>query len=145
MDFEFRVKIRRSVSDVYDFFWRLDELDCSNNPVVPVYERLDKGPRRVGSKIREVVRAPLFEMEVISTISEVVPNERLDHSFDSQFMKGINSYFFKEIEVGTELIQAVNLTFKGIWRPLNLMLPLTYGRRAASRLEKIKDILEAPQ
>jgi len=144
LNFEFRVNIRRRVLDVYDFFWRLDEGDFSNNPVVPVYERLDEGPRRVGSRIREIVKAPFLRMEIVSTITGIIPNERLDYSFDTGQMEGIHTYVFKEVGESTELIQRVELTFKGVWGILNPLLPLTYGRRASDRLLKIKEILEAP-
>jgi hypothetical protein len=84
--------------------------------VVPVYERLDEGPRRVGSRVREVVKAPFLRMEILSTITGVIQNERLDYSFDTGRMESTLTYVIMEAGEGIELTQRVDLTFKGVSR-----------------------------
>jgi len=143
MNFEFSIIINRPVEKVYDFFWNLDERDFSDNPVVPVYVRLDKGPRRIGSQIREIVRTPFFRMEIISEIIGIIPNERLKYKFKGVGMEGELLYQFKSIRNETELNQKVSLCFRGIRKILTPFLPFTYRKRAKKRLKDIKAIIES--
>lgn len=79
--FKFEININKPISEVYNFFWSLDERDFTNNKLVPVYELITDSPKRVGSIIREVVKTRYFEMEIYSEIIEYVPNQILGYSF----------------------------------------------------------------
>ena len=142
MKFDFEIIINCTVEEVYDFLWTLDERDFSDNPLVPVYERVTEGPRRVGSTIREVVQTPLIRMEIFSEITRHAPNEHLEYNFWSDGMRGELAYQLEDAEDGTRLIQRVNIRFTGARKILTPLLPLFYKPRVAKRLEAIKDILE---
>ncbi|MCP8310259.1 MAG: hypothetical protein L6N94_02015 [Candidatus Methylarchaceae archaeon HK01M] len=142
MNFEFSIIINRPVEEVYNFFWNLDERDFSDNPVVPIYARLDKGSRRIGSQIREVVRIPFFQMEIISEIIGFIPNKWLEYKFKGGGMEGQLLYQFKSVRNETELNQKVSLCFRGIRKILTPLLPLTYRKKAKKRLWDIKAVIE---
>jgi hypothetical protein len=120
----------------------LDERDFSDNPLVPVYERVTEGPRKVGSMIREVVQTPLIRMEIFSEITRHSPNEHLEYEFWSDGMRGELAYQLEDAEDGTRLTQRVNIRFTGVSKILTPLLPLFYKPRVEKRLEAIKDILE---
>ena len=143
MYFEFSITINRHVTDVYDFFWTLDEQDFSNNELVPVYERLTEGPRRIGSIIREVVNTRFFDLEILSKITEYEPNHTLGYQFHGGGMVGNLKYIFEPQGDATRLVQQVNIGFKGLRKLLSPFLPLTYARKADWRLRAIKYLLEA--
>lgn len=144
MDFEFHLAINRPVDEVYQFFWTLDEQDFSNNPLVPVYERVTNGPRRVGTVIREVVTTRFFTMEILSEITEHIPYRSLGYRFHGSGIVGTLRYVFEPVDDGTALVQHVRIRFTGLRRILNPVLPLTYARRARWRLQAIKRLLEIP-
>ena len=143
MDFEFIIVINRPVEDVYNFLWMMDERDFSNNKLVPVYEKVTEGPRRIGSVIREVIKTRYFTMEMFSEITECVPNRSLAYRFHGAGMTGTLRYIIEPVEEGTKLSQLVSISFRGLRKILNPLLPLTYARKADWRLRAIKGILEA--
>lgn len=144
MDFEFHLAINRPVDEVYQFFWTLDERDFSNNPLVPVYERVTNGPRRVGTVIREVVTTRFVTLEILSEIIEHIPDRSLGYRFHGSGTVGTLRYVFEPADDGTALVQHVRISFTGFRRILNPFLPLTYARRARGRLQVIKRLLEGP-
>jgi len=144
MDFAFHLRIYRLVVEVYQFLWALDERDFSNDPLVPVYERVTNGPRRVGTVIREVVTTQFVMMEILSEITEHIPYRSLGYRFHGSGMVGTLRYVFEPVDDGTALVQHVRISFTGLRRILNPVLPLTYARRAKWRLQVIKRLLEIP-
>lgn len=142
MKFSFEVIINRPVNEVYYFLWTLDERDFSDNPIVPVYERITEGPRGVGSIIREVVQTPFLRMEIFSKIVRVISSEHLEYEFWSNGMRGELVYLFEAVEDGTRLTQRVNIRFTGVQKMATPFLPLFYKRRVEKRLRTIKEILE---
>ncbi len=142
MKFNFEVIIHRPVDEVYEFLWTLDERDFSDNPTVPVYERITEGPRGVDSIIREIVITPFFRMEIYSEIVRDVSDEQLEYKFWSDGMRGELVYIFESVEDGTRLMQRVNIRFTGVKRIVTPLLPIFYKPRVQKRLEAIKDLLE---
>lgn len=142
MRFKFEISINQPVNEVYNFFWSLDERDFSNNKLVPVYELITDGPRRVGSIIREIVKTRHYEMEIFSEIIEYIPNQILGYRFHGGGIKGRLRYIFELDSDGTKLIQEVEISFDGFRKILNPLLPYTYGRTADWRLKEIKKLLE---
>jgi hypothetical protein len=140
--FKFEIKIKKPFNEVYNFFWSLDEQDFSNNKLVPVYELITDGPRKVGSKIKEIVKTRYYEMEIYTEIIEVVPNKILGYRFHGGGVKGMLTYVFEPESDGTRLIQEVEISFIGFRKILNPLLPYTYGRTAEWRLKEIKKLLE---
>jgi hypothetical protein len=57
-------------------------------------------------------------------------------------MAGTLRYTLEPVENGTKLSQLVGISFKGLRKILNPLLPLTYARKAEWRLGEIKRILE---
>jgi hypothetical protein len=142
VDFDFEIVINRPVEDVYNFLWTMDERDFSNNKLVPVYEKVTEGPRRIGSVIREVIKTRYFTIEMFSEITEYMPNRILAYRFQGAGMEGTLRYVIKTVEDGTKLNQMVSISFRGLMKILNPLLPLTYARKADWRLRAIKGILE---
>ena len=142
MKFNFEVIIYRPIDEVYEFLWTLDDRDFSDNPTVPVYERITEGPRGEGSIIREVVITPFLRMEIFSEIVRAISNEHLKYKFWSDGMRGELVYLFETVEEGTRLIQSVNIRFTGVQRIATPLLPLFYKPRVQKRLEAIKGLLE---
>lgn len=140
--FKFEISINQPVNEVYNFFWSLDERDFSNKMLVPVYELITEGPRRVGSIIREVVKTRYYEMKIYSEIIEYVPHQILGYKFHGGGIKGRLRYIFEPDSGGTKLIQEVDISFDGLRKILNPLLPHTYGRTAEWRLKEIKKLLE---
>jgi len=103
VDFEFKIVINRPVEDVYNFLWTMDERDFSNNKLVPVYEKVTEGPRRIGSVIREVIKTRYFTMEVFSEITECVSNRSLGYRFHGAGIAGNLRYVIESVEDGTKL------------------------------------------
>jgi len=143
VDFEFKIVINRPVEDVYNFLWTLDERDFSNNKLVPVYENITEGPRKIGSVMREVIKTRYFTIEVLSEITEYVPNRSLGYGFQGAGIAGTLRYILEPVEDSTKLNQLVNISFRGLRKILNPLLTLTYARKAEWRLREIKGILEA--
>ena len=127
MKFNFHTIIHSPVEEMYEFLWTLDERDFSDNPIVPVYERITEGSRGVGSIIREVVITPFFHMEIFSEIVRVVSNEHLEYKFWSDSMRGELVYLFETVEDGTRLIQRVDIRFIGVQRIATPLLPIFYN------------------
>jgi hypothetical protein len=121
----------------------MDEHDFSNNKLVPIYERITEGSRRIGSIIREVVKTRFYEMEILSEIIEYEPNHTLGYQFQGGGTVGNLRYMFEPFDDGTRLVQEVNISFSGLKKILNPLLPFTYGRKAEWRLKAIKELLEA--
>jgi hypothetical protein len=142
VNFKFEININQPVNEVYNFFWSLDERDYSNNELVPIYEIITDGPRRVGSIIREVVKTRFYEMEIYSEITEHVPNQILGYRFHGDGVKGRLRYVFETEAEVTKLTQEVDISFVGFRKILNPLLPYTYGKTAEWRLKEIKRLLE---
>jgi hypothetical protein len=140
--FKFEININQPVNEVYNFFWSLDEQDYSDNELVPIYELITDGPRRVGSVIREVVKTRYYDMEIYSEITEHVPNQILGYRFQGGGIKGRLRYFFEPDREGTKLIQEVDIGFVGFRKILNPLIPHSYGKTAEWRLKEIKKLLE---
>jgi hypothetical protein len=140
--FEFDIDINQTLEIVYDFFWTLDERDFSNNELVPVYERITEGPRKVGSIIREVVKAGFYDMEIFSEIIDYEPNHTLFYRFYGGGIVGDLRYLFESDGNSVRLVQQVNISFQGFLKILNPLLPYTYCRAARWRLREIKKILD---
>lgn len=128
---------------MYGFLWGLDEGDFSSNELVPVYEKTTPGPRAVGTIIREVVKTPLFVLEIISEITEVKPNERLAYVYHSDRFSGELTYTFTAEGDATRVCQHHSISLRGFNRLLAPLVALFFPYMINRRLRGIKKLLES--
>lgn len=146
MEFLLNIHIRASTSRIYTFFRDLYANNWSQNPVVPVYEKLTPGPVAVGTRFREVVRVlpPLIHFEIISTVTAIEDGRRLAYDWRGPGMHGELEYTFEPAGDGTHLTQRETLHMRGLGRLFNPLVRRSFGAQIAARLESLRRLLEGP-
>lgn len=143
MNFELAITIQRPVAEVFAFLRDKDQSPQKAGSPVLVLEKTTSGPVHVGTRYREVVQMlPFYRGEILSEITRVEANKRLEEDFHGAGMHGHLAYQFTEQENGTRVIQRQTFHYHGLLKIFEPVIYLMLGRRLRMRLEVIKAVLE---
>lgn len=143
MEFRPRRQVARPPGEVFAFFRDIDQLPWHTHPVVAAYRKITPGPAGVGTRYRETVR--LFAgrtLDIVSEITAVHPDDRLEYRWAGPAMHGELTYEFRVALGGTEVLQWQTLEPHGALRLLTPLIRRAFAGRIADRLEHIAAILE---
>jgi len=142
IDFEVETQIARPVGEVFAYVTEPANLHTWQTNTVPV-ERLDDGPLRAGSRLREVHRA-LGGRELASVV-EVAELER-DHSFALRVVEGLPIHArisFDSEGGGTRMRLAAHGQPTGAARVLQPLLRAALKRQFRRACKTLKRLLES--
>lgn len=145
MEVDLAVSIRKPPAVVFAFLADVqDHVDEAPRSIVPELEKVTPGPTRVGTRWREVVRAPPGPRFTIwSQATPVEPDRRLAESFAAAWMRGTLEYTVTPTAEGCLLRQRQVVTPRGPFRILQPLLGRLFRARVAARLDGIAEHLEA--
>ena len=143
MYFELTILIKRSPADVFVFLRDKDKYPQKEGSPVLLLEKTTPGPVAIGTRYREVVQMlPFYRGEIVSEITRIEQNERLEEDFKGAGMHGHLAYHFLQENERTILIQRETLHYHGVLRLCEPLIRRILGRRLRERLEEIKEVLE---
>jgi len=143
---EFRIQINKPPVEVFQFLCNKDTYKQQDGSPVLLLEKTTAGPLNVGTRYREVVQmAPFVKSQILSEITRYEPYSVLEEKWSGSGLKGILTYFFHQVDQGTELVQHVNIETHWLLRPFNTIISKTYSKAAQYRLGIIKTVLETGQ
>lgn len=104
-------------------------------------DKLPPGPRRLGTRWREVLRlAPLVHRKVHSTVIALEADARLVIEFRQRGFTGSLAYPLRPDGAGTVLRQQQTLHPRPLMRPFAGVVRELFGPRLTSRLNDIKAV-----
>ena len=144
MEFHLSIYIDRSPDDVFAFLRDKDKFPQEKGSPVLVLEKTTPGPPGVGTRYREVVQMlPFVRAEILSVITAYDPGRCLAEDWAGGGMEGDLTYHFTPEAGATRLVQQETVRPRGLLKPLAPLIRLALGRALESRLQDIKQILEA--
>ncbi len=145
MQFNLRTHIACPPAELFAFLQDIDRYAGRPGTIVPVYDKLTKGPSRLGTRYREVIRVlPGWHIKNQAEIIRLEPDARLDllYAFRRGNMHGVLSYRLTPTSQGTLLVQQQSLHLRGWLRLFTLPVFLLFGRQVRRRLADIQFLLE---
>jgi hypothetical protein len=138
------IRIKATPRKIFDFLAKKHEFKQEENSPVLFLEKTTEGELGVGTRYEEHVRMiPGVVGKIYSEIRVYEPGHVLEEAFQGAGMVGTTKYEFTEEDGLTVLRHEQNLSFKGLFAFLNLILKPTFGRAMRKRILSIKSHMEA--